>query len=84
MKFKAEITIMPLKALLDPQGKTIHASLKNIGLPEVTQVRMGKHIAMELTADSYELANQAVESACKQLLANPIMEYFEYSISEME
>ena len=42
MKFTAEINVMPQKALLDPQGKTVSANLKNIGLDALTNVRIGK------------------------------------------
>ena len=44
MKFKAEIDIMPLKALLDPQGKAVTNSMGNIGLSEIKNARIGKHI----------------------------------------
>ncbi|MGB2138682.1 MAG: phosphoribosylformylglycinamidine synthase subunit PurS, partial [Flavobacteriales bacterium] len=50
MKFIAEIDIMPLKALLDPQGKAVSGSMKNVGLPEITNVRIGKHITLEVEA----------------------------------
>ncbi len=80
MKYRAEITVMPLKALLDPQGKAITASMKNIGLPEISNVRAGKHITLEVEAPDRVNAEQKVETACKKLLANPIMEYFEYKV----
>ena len=80
MKLRAEINVMPLKALLDPQGKAISASMQNLGLPEITNVRMGKHISLELEAESREAAREMVETACKKLLANPIMEYYEFEL----
>ena len=52
MKFKAEIDIMPLKALLDPQGKAITSSMQNIGLSEIENVRMVKHISLEISASN--------------------------------
>ena len=82
MKYRAEITVMPLKALLDPQGKAITASMKNVGLPEIQNVRMGKHITLQLEADTKEAAEAKVELACKKLLANPIMEFFEFGVFE--
>jgi phosphoribosylformylglycinamidine synthase subunit PurS len=82
MNFIAEINIMPLKALLDPQGKAVTASMKNIGLSEVQNVRIGKHITLEVEADSKEKASQKVDDACKKLLANLIMESYEFSIIE--
>lgn len=84
MKFKAEINVMPLKALLDPQGKAVTSSMKNIGLPEVQNVRIGKHIMLEIEAADKDTAKQKVEEACKKLLANPIMEYFEFEIEELK
>ena len=44
MEYRAEIDVMPLKALLDPQGKAVGSSLKNMGLGVITNVRIGKHI----------------------------------------
>ncbi|NQY68532.1 MAG: phosphoribosylformylglycinamidine synthase subunit PurS [Flavobacteriales bacterium] len=76
MKFSAEIDIMPLKALLDPQGKAVESSLKNIDLGGLSQVRIGKHISTEIEANSEEAAKEMAESACKKLLANEIMESF--------
>ncbi len=80
MKYRAEITVMPLKALLDPQGKAITASMKNLDLPEITNVRVGKHITLEVDAEDREQAWQKVETACKKLLANPIMEYYTFTM----
>jgi len=50
MKFKAEIDIMPLKALLDPQGKAVTASFKNLDMNDIENVRIGKHISLEVDA----------------------------------
>jgi phosphoribosylformylglycinamidine synthase subunit PurS len=82
MKYTAHINVMPLKALLDPQGKAITASMKNLGLPEIENVRMGKHITLELEASSRENAEEKVEMACRNLLANPIMEFYEFQVFE--
>ncbi len=82
MKFKAEINVMPLKELLDPQGKAVASSMKNIDLPEVKDVRIGKRIILQLEAADKTQATAKVEQACKKLLANPVMEYFEFEISE--
>ncbi|MBS1764145.1 MAG: phosphoribosylformylglycinamidine synthase subunit PurS [Bacteroidetes bacterium] len=82
MKFTAKINVMPLKALLDPQGKTVTASMKRINLPEIENVRIGKHITLELEAADQAAAEQKVEEACKKLLANPIMEFYEFSVTK--
>jgi len=81
MKFKAEIDVMPLEALLDPQGKAVTGSMKNIGLPEIANIRIGKHISLEIEAASENEAREKVETACQKLLANPIMEFYRYTIS---
>jgi phosphoribosylformylglycinamidine synthase len=52
MKFKAEIDVMPLDALLDPQGKAVSNSMQNIGLPEISGVRIGRHIRLFVDASS--------------------------------
>lgn len=82
MKFKAEIDVMPLEALLDPQGKAVTNSMKNIGLPEIEGVRIGRHVRLFVDANSKEDAQQKVEDACKKLLANQIMESYSYTVTE--
>lgn len=80
MKFKAEIDVMPLDALLDPQGKAVTNSMKNIGLPEIDGVRIGRHVRLFVEAATQEQAEQKVEEACKKLLSNQIMESYAYSV----
>ncbi|MFN5910323.1 MAG: phosphoribosylformylglycinamidine synthase subunit PurS [Bacteroidota bacterium] len=82
MKFKAEIDVMPLDALLDPQGKAVTNSMKNIGLSEIDGVRIGRHVRLFVDASSKEIAEQKVEEACKKLLANQIMESYSYTVTE--
>ena len=84
MKFIAEVNIMPLKALLDPQGKAVQHSMKKIGFEEVENVRIGKHITMEIDAENKEKAMERVNEACNKILANPVMEGYEYTIKESE
>ena len=83
MKFKAEINIMPLKSLLDPQGKTVSASMENIGLSEIKNVRIGKHMILEINAENKEEASSKVTMACENMLCNQIMESFEFIIEEI-
>ncbi|MDG1709568.1 MAG: phosphoribosylformylglycinamidine synthase subunit PurS [Schleiferiaceae bacterium] len=80
MKFRAEIDIMPLKALLDPQGKTVTQNMINMGLSDVNNVRIGKHVTLEVEATSKEEATEKIDLACKKILANPIMESYSYEI----
>jgi phosphoribosylformylglycinamidine synthase len=81
MKFKAEIDVMPLDALLDPQGKAVSNSMTNIGLPEIEGVRIGKHIRLFVEAENQSVAEQKVEEACKKLLANQIMESYKFDVT---
>tara|TARA_B110000503_G_scaffold140910_1_gene233029 strand:- start:116 stop:367 length:252 start_codon:yes stop_codon:yes gene_type:complete len=83
MKFKAEIDIMPLKALLDPQGKAVTSSLKNLDLSEIGNVRIGKHITLEIDALDKATAEAKVEQACKKILANHLMESYTYEVESI-
>lgn len=82
MKFKAAIDVMPHKELLDPQGKTVAKNMRNLELNGVDSVRIGKHIEMTLEANDAEEARTMVETACKKLLANLIMETYTYDLTE--
>jgi phosphoribosylformylglycinamidine synthase subunit PurS len=81
MLFTAEINVMPLKELLDPQGKAVEHGLHNLGF-HTSNVRIGKHITLKIEADTKEDAVAKVEEACKKLLHNPVMEYYEYTVHE--
>jgi phosphoribosylformylglycinamidine synthase subunit PurS len=82
MTFTAHITVMPLKELLDPQGKAVKDSLKNLSINSVQDVRIGKHITLQIDAESEEEAKQTAEEATRKLLANPVMEQFKVDIVE--
>ena len=81
MNFIAEIKIMPLKELLDPQGKAVLGGLSNLGIQNVSDVRIGKHIQMNIQAGDEDEARKIAEEASQKLLANPVMEEFTVSIS---
>ena len=83
MKFIASVDIMPHKELLDPQGKATMLGLKNLEIQGVDDVRIGKHIALTLEAASEEEANAMVDTACKRLLSNPIMESYDFKLEEV-
>ncbi|MDG1842597.1 MAG: phosphoribosylformylglycinamidine synthase subunit PurS [Crocinitomicaceae bacterium] len=83
MKFKAEIDIMPLEALLDPQGKAVSNSMGNVGLPEIQDVRIGKHISLFVDAENKEDASEKVEQACLKILSNQIMETYQFNLIEV-
>lgn len=72
---------MPHKELLDPQGKAVLGGLHNLGL-QVNDVRIGKHISLQIEAPSEEAAKKIAEEASAKLLANPVMEYFEIQLAD--
>ncbi|GAB4405887.1 MAG: phosphoribosylformylglycinamidine synthase subunit PurS [Microscillaceae bacterium] len=82
--FVAEIEVMPRKEILDPQGKAIALGLANLGLEGVQEVRMGKHIQLQLQANDEAEARQKTEAACRQLLVNAIMEDFTFQLHHQE
>ena len=82
MNFRAEIDVMPLKELLDPQGKAVEHGLLKMNFKTVEDVRIGKHITLRLSASSKEEAVTQIDNACKKLLANPIMEGYKFEIME--
>ncbi len=80
MQFTAQVKVMPLKELLDPQGKAVLTGLENLGLDIIKDVRIGKNIVLKIDAASKEEAQKIAEDASKKLLANPVMEYYEITI----
>ena len=77
MIYNVQIKVMPLKDLLDPQGKAVMGGLKNLGLNGIEDVRVGKHITLQIEADTEEAAKQIADEASKKLLANPVIEFYE-------
>jgi phosphoribosylformylglycinamidine synthase len=77
MLFQVQIKVMPLKDLLDPQGKAVLGGLHNLGMSGVQDVRVGKQITLQIEADNEAAAKSIAEEASKKLLANAVMEYFE-------
>ena len=80
--FRAEIDIMPHKELLDPQGKAVAAGLQKLHFEGVEDVRIGRHITIKIKAKNKEEAAAHLEEACKKLLANAIMEGYNYEVHE--
>lgn len=82
MSYTVQIKVMPLKELLDPQGKAVLGGLQNLGLATVADVRVGKNITLQVEADNADKARAIAEEASKKLLSNPVMEYFEIEVSQ--
>ncbi len=81
--YKASIDVMPHDNLLDPQGKAVSGTMPHLGLPEISGVRIGKHITLEISAKDKKAAEAKVDEACKKLLANLIMEKYSFEVQEI-
>lgn len=82
MNYTVEIKVMPHKELLDPQGKAVLGGLGNLGMQSVSDVRIGKHILLQVQAASADEARAIADEASKKLLSNPVMEYYEIEVSQ--
>jgi len=82
MKFIAEIEVMPLENLLDPQGKAVKQTLLNLKYNNVNNVRIGKLITLTIDAPDKENAKQIAEEISKKVLANQVMECFKIEIKK--
>lgn len=80
MTYIAEINIMTRSEILDPQGKAVKLGLHNLQMDSIDKVRIGKHISLEVDAATEEEARTTVDAACRQLLANLIMEEYSFEL----
>ena len=80
MIFTAQIKVMPLKNLLDPQGKAVMGGLTNLGIKGINDVRIGKQIDLTIEAENENEAREKADDAAKKLLANAVMEMYEIVI----
>ena len=80
MNYSVQIKVMPLRELLDPQGKAVMGGLQNLGIKTIQDVRIGKNIQLQIEATSPDEAKKIAENASIKLLTNPVMEYFEITL----
>lgn len=81
-KYFAHIKIMLKKGILDVQGKTVENALHSIEFQNISGVRIGKNVELVIEAENLEAAKSQVDAACSKLIANPIIEDYEISITE--
>ena len=74
MKFHFEVIVRLKEGLLDPQGKAIEDALPHMGWTNVSRVRVGKHIELDVEAGDEAAARTQVEEIADKLLANPVIE----------
>ena len=83
MDWVAEVVVRLKPSVLDPQGKTVQQALASLGFDEVAAVRMGKAIHLQLSAPDRPRAEARVRAMCERLLANPIIETFQFELKEV-
>ena len=81
MIFTVQVKVMPLNNLLDPQGKAVLGGLQNLNIKSISDVRIGKHIDLQIEAANKEEAISIASDAAQKLLANPVMEHFEVEVA---
>jgi len=74
MRFEAEVLVTLKPGLADPQGKAVEGALPALGWTNVSTVRIGKHVRLELEAESPDAARSQVEEMATRLLSNPVIE----------
>jgi phosphoribosylformylglycinamidine synthase subunit PurS len=82
--FKVKVIIKRRPSILDPQGKAVEKGAELIGLTNIQDTRIGKYIEFSVDTQNKNDAEKEVNDYCKKLLANPIMEDFEFSLEEVE
>ncbi|PTM57463.1 phosphoribosylformylglycinamidine synthase subunit PurS [Desmospora activa] len=80
--YKATITVRLKSSVLDPQGSAVKGSLHSLGFAEVENVRIGKTLEVWLDSADAAVAREQVEAMCQQLLANPVIENYEFQLEE--
>lgn len=80
---KAHVYVTLKRSVLDPQGQTIQNALRKIGFGEVDSVRQGKYFVLSLAGSlTAEAARARVERIAGEVLTNPVIEEYTYSIEE--
>jgi phosphoribosylformylglycinamidine synthase subunit PurS len=81
--FHSKITITLRSSILDPQGKAVEHAIHSLGSNAVSNVRIGKHIELDVDTPTKEQAEKIIEEACRKLLANPVMEDFAFTVENV-
>ena len=80
--YRLEIRVVPRRGLLDPQGKAVADALHALGFAGVDDVRVGRHLVLDVRAESADDARARAAEMCARLLANPVTE--DYVIESAE
>jgi len=80
--YRAKVLIKRRPSILDPQGKAVEIGAQHLGLTNIKNTRIGKYIEFDVDTDDKTKAEKEVSKYCDKLLANPIMEDYEFTLSE--
>ncbi len=79
---KANVYVSLKKSVLDPQGKTIHGALRKMGYEGISDIRQGKYFEITLDGLDEETARRTIEQMAREVLTNPVIEEFHYSLDD--
>jgi phosphoribosylformylglycinamidine synthase subunit PurS len=82
VRFRASVQVTLKPSVLDPQGVAVLHALGALGFDEVSNVRVGKYIALQVTAKDAAAARRRVSAMCEALLANTVIEHYEFTLNE--
>ncbi len=82
--YKSRIKITLRKSILDPQGKAVEHSIESLGFRNIKDTRIGKYIELTIDSASKEEAGKTTEEVCKKLLANPVIEDYEFEVLNLD
>lgn len=80
--WKAEIKVLLKKSVLDPQGQAVENAMSALGYNNVSNVRIGKYMELFVSGDEKESAEKQVREMCDRLLANTVIEDYNFSVTE--
>ena len=83
-KYLAKVYVSLKPTVNDPEGLTIHGALVTLGYDGVESVRAGKYFQIEVASASEREASESVEGMCKRLLANPVIEQYEFELNRVD
>ncbi|MFI5211793.1 MAG: phosphoribosylformylglycinamidine synthase subunit PurS [Ignavibacteria bacterium] len=81
--YSAKIKITLRKSILDPQGKAVEHSIQSLGYKNIKDTRIGKFVELKIDATSENEAKNVTDEICSKLLANPVMEDYDFEIFNM-
>jgi phosphoribosylformylglycinamidine synthase len=82
--FRAKVIIKRRPSILDPQGKAVEKGAQHLGLNNIRNTRIGKYIEFDVLSNNRKEAEKEVNEYCNKLLANPIMEDYEFTLEEVK